>query len=488
MKSVLFSIILMIILLPIRAQEPVKDIVPYYSYATFYSPEQGPYVENYLTIPGHSLYFQETDYGTFMATVEVTMLFKQEDKIIDFKKLNLSSPEIEDTLNVNFSLIDIQRVALVNGEYDIEVKLKDLNSPIEALYILEQVTLDYDPSKPSVSGLQLIERYKISEEENVFTKAGYELAPLPLNFYPGSIKSLTYYCELYNANLHLGVDEPFLIKTFVEQFETRTVAANMQFFKRDKARGVISFMHEFDITSLPSGNYFLVFEARDKDNQLFASNRLFFQRSNPGADTDFTTLAMSVSGSFVSAITSADTLQEFIRSLRPIATENEKNFIDKYVRTAEIDRMQQFFFTFWVNRSEFPQDAWNKYYAEVRKAEASFGTKIKKGYQTDRGRVYLQYGPPNTIASQPHEPSTYPYEIWHYYQLHNQRNRRFVFYNRDLATNDYELLHSDAFGEPQDYQWQLKLNQRNFATNDPDLQRTDWGWGNRVDDYWRNPR
>jgi hypothetical protein len=100
----------------------------------------------------------------------------------------------------------------------------------------------------------------------------------------------------------------------------------------------------------------------------------------------------------------------------------------------------------------------------------------------------LQYGPPNTITSQPHEPSTYPYEIWHYYQLHNQRNRRFVFYNRDLATNDYELLHSDAFGEPQDYQWQLKLNQRNFATNDPDLQRTEWGWGNRVDDYWRNPR
>lgn len=470
------------------SQIPVKDIVPFFSYSTFYSPEQGSYVETYLTIPGHTLYFSQTSTGQYTASVEATILMKKEDKIVDFKKLYLKSPEIQDTLNVDFSLVDVQRFALQNDTYDIEVKLKDMNSPFEPMYILESVSLDYSTSKATVSGIQLVERYKKSTESNPFTKAGYELVPLPLNFYPKSIGALTFYSEIYNISEIMPADEAFLIKTYIEQFETRKPANNMQAFRREKPKNVVSFMHEFDISQLPSGNYFLVVEARDKNNVLITDNRLFFHRSNPPADSDFTDLNISYTSSFVSQINSIDTLLEYVNCLRPIATENEKTFIDKQAKVSDLERLQKFFYAFWGSRSEDPQEAWNNYFVEIQKTQKSFATKIKKGYQTDRGRVYLQYGPPNTIVTRDNEPSTYPYEIWHYYQLNNQRNRKFVFYNRDLVTNDFELLHSDAFGEVQDYQWQIKLNQRNFATNDPDLQRGDWGWGSRVDDYWKNPR
>jgi GWxTD domain-containing protein len=488
MKKLILSFLVVLLIQPVFSSNPPKDIIPFFSYATFYSPEHGSYVETYLTILGHSLYFGETASGKFASTVEVTILMKQDNNIVDFKKINLKSPETEDTLSVNFSLVDVQRFALPNGSYDIEVKLTDVNSPIEPLYIIDAVTLEYDATSTTVSGIQLVERYKKSSEINIFTKAGYELVPLPLNFYPKSINSLTFYCEVYNTEAKLGLNEPFLIKTHIEQFETKKISANLQIFKREKAGTIHSFMHEFDITKLPSGNYILVVELRDKNNELISSNQLFFQRSNPPADTDFMEMNLSYTASFVNTIQSADTLIEYIRSVRPIATENEKYFIDKYSRNAETDRLKQFFYTFWADRSDNPFQAWNNYWLEIQKVQNSFGTKIKKGYQTDRGRVYLQYGPPNTIVSENREPSTYPYEIWHYYQLNNQRNRKFVFYNRDLVTNDYELIHSDALGEVQDYQWQIKLNQRNFATNDPDLQRSDWGWGSRVDDYWRNPR
>ncbi len=488
MKKIYILSALFMILTGLFAQENAKDIAPFFSYSTFYSPEQGPYVETYLTILGHSLYFGTPEDGKYSAQVELTILFKQGDNIVDFKKLNLKSPLIDDTSKVNFSLVDVQRFALPNGTYDIEFKLVDTKSPFDPLYILEQVSLDYQPEMTSVSGIQLVERFQKSEEQNIFTKAGYELLPLPLNFYPKSVSSLTFYCEIYNTQINPGPEESFLIKSYIEQLETHRITAELQTFKREKSKDVLSFMHQFDITALPSGNYLLVVELRDKNNELLSVNKLFFQRSNPAADADYLAMTQAYENSFVMKYTSRDTLAEFIRSTRPIATNNEKSFIDNQTKSADVQRLQQFFYAFWTSRSEDPETAWNNYYVEVQKVQQAYSTKIKKGYQSDRGRVYLQYGPPNTIVSRDNEPSTYPYEIWHYYQLDNQRNRKFVFYNRDLVTNDYELLHSDAFGEVQDYQWQVKLNQRNFATNDPDLQKSDWGWGSRVDEFWDNPR
>lgn len=470
------------------ADEPEKDIVPFFSYATFYSPEQGPYIETYLTILGHSLYFQPENEGQWSATIESTILIKKGGEIIDFKKVNLKSPLVQDTTKINFSLVDVQRFAVPTGMYEIEVKLVDINSPFDPMYFLDSVSVDFNSEDVSVSGLQLIERYKKSEETNIRTKGGYELYSLPLNFFPKSVNELIFYFETYNTNTILGQDEQFLIKAYIEQFETRIIAADMVTFKRDKSRPVVGFMHAFDISKLASGNYFLVVEVRDKSNELMAQNKLFFQRSNPAADNVELYTEMAYKSSFVTAYTNKDTLADYIKSLRPISTENEKAFIDQHMKMADIDRMQQFLYAFWATRSQTPQDAWLAYALEVKKVNNSFGTSIRKGYETDRGRVYLQYGSPNTIATQANEPSTYPYEIWHYYQLDNQRNRKFVFYNRDLVTNDYELLHSDAMGEVQDYQWQVKLNQRNYATNDPDIQKSDWGWGSKVDDFWNNPR
>jgi len=470
------------------SQEETKDITPFFSYSTFYSQEQGPYVETYLTILGHSLYFGLPENDKYFAQVELTILFKQGEKIIDFKKLLLKSPENDDTTKVDFLLVDVQRFALPNGIYDIEIKLVDTKSPFDPLYITDQVTLDYDAAKTAVSSIQLIERFTKSEEKNIFTKAGYELIPLPLNFYPKSVSSLTFYCEIYNTNLNPGPEKPFLIKSYIEQLETHKITAGMQIFKREQTRDVLSFMHQFDISVLPSGNYLLVVELRDINNELLAVNKLFFQRSNPVADADYLAMNLAYENSFVTKITSRDSLAEFVRCTRPKATDNEKSFIDNQTKTADLSKLQQFFFAFWANRSEDPETEWRNYYFEVQKAQQAYSTKIKKGYQTDRGRVYLQFGAPNTITARDNEPSTYPYEIWHYYQLDNQRNRKFIFYNRDLVTNDYELLHSDAFGEIQDHQWQLKLNQRNFATSDPDMQKNDWGWGSKVDEFWDNPR
>ena len=154
-----------------------------------------------------------------------------------------------------------------------------------------------------------------------------------------------------------------------------------------------------------------------------------------------------------------------------------------------MEMLKKFFLSFWIERNNLdPEIEWRKYQIELKKVDKAFSTSVSKGYETDRGRVYLQYGPPNTRTERPNEPSAYPYEIWHYYKVKQFSNRRFVFYNPDLVTNDYELLHSDMFGETNDYRWQARLNKRNTSMENIDQGAAPDHFGGQSDDFYLNPR
>ena len=145
---------------------------------------------------------------------------------------------------------------------------------------------------------------------------------------------------------------------------------------------------------------------------------------------------------------------------------------------------------FWSKRDPLePEKAWLDYLDMVNRVNMAYSTQISKGYQTDRGRVYLKYGPPNSISESYSEPTTYPYEIWHYYELANgQRDKKFVFYTKDIVTNDFSLLHSNVVGELSNYRWQYFLHQRVDSGWDIDRTLLPDGWGENSTDYYNNPR
>lgn len=495
MKKILFAFIFFLLFISFKAntQNDVKDIIPFFSFSTFYAPGEGPYLETYLTIIGSSVYYKLNENKKYQGTIELTVIIKQNTNIKDYSKILIKTPEVEDTVNVNFSLTDVQRFLLQNGEYEVELVIRDINSPFDAFTINESFLIEFTDNKIHLSGIQLLEKIEKTSNTNVLTKSGFDLYPLPINFFPPGVNSLKFYSEIYNTEQIFGVGENFLLLTKIEHKETGNLANNLQRARRETAKKVNNFIQEFDITNLPSGNYNLVVEIRDKENKLVEKNSLFFQRSNPGVG-NLSFESAEYKNSFVIHYTSTDTISEIIRSLRPISSVTERFFIDQNLERKTLSQLQQFLYTFWVSRSTDPLTALNDYIEKVNIVNSAFGTKIKKGYQSDRGRVYLQYGAPNSRIVRETEPNSYPYEIWHYYTLNNQRNRRFVFFNPSLATNDWELLHSDAFGEIQNSNWQVALQQRNFlemkevSTDRPRTNSRDWGWGSRAEDYWNNPR
>ena len=457
----------------------------YLSYATFVSPLDGPYVESYISVVGNSVVFHKNDNNKFQGTLQVTMIFRQDSVIKDFKKYELLSPETEDTTMINFNFIDQQRFLLPNGKYNLEISIADKYKNQPPFKVNESIEINFPADKINLSGIQLIESFTKTDQIGILTKSGYDFVPLVDNFYPRSVNKLTFYAELYNTEKVLGAEEKFIITTSIESAETGNIVTIFHKMRKETTQKVNVVFSEFDISQLPSGNYFLAIEAHDKENKLLARNQVFFQRSNPSIQFNIGDItALDVTNTFVSNMTNIDTLKECIRSLYPISTNIEGTFANNQHKTASLQTLQQFFLNFWLSRNNTdPQKAWDLYNIEVRKAQVSFHTRMKKGYETDRGRIFLKYGPPNTIVDRPYERDVVPYQIWHYYKLGTYTNRKFVFYEPDLITNDFQMLHSDVPGEVSNPNWQSYLTRIKGGDLDPSSH-----FGGKTGEDFNNPR
>ncbi len=89
--------------------------------------------------------------------------------------------------------------------------------------------------------------------------------------------------------------------------------------------------------------------------------------------------------------------------------------------------------------------------------------------------------------------------MWEYYSLvdktqaltnpnNRQSNKMFVFYDPDLVTNRYTLIHSEGRGEISNTRWKLLLTKRSNQSTDMDDENAPLNFGGNADDNYRNPR
>ncbi|MGN0032242.1 MAG: GWxTD domain-containing protein [Candidatus Limimorpha sp.] len=494
MKRVIAFLLLSTIAMFASAKD-VKFLNSYISYAAFNvtGDEPSQYVETYITFDKSSLVYSQNIDKDFTATINVTILFKEGETIKNFGKYTVESPAVNDTANIDGFFMDVQRYSLPNGTYTMEVVLEDVNNKTEKPFKVEdQIIVDF-PETFCISSIIGLESFTKSEKLSNITKNGYELIPMIVPFYPETANKLSFYAEIYNSDKLLGDSEKYLLNTYICAFENGSKLNNYYFTKRMNAKGTEVIINSIDITNLPSGNYYLVLEARDRNNDIIGLNRYFFQRSNPNYIIDPSSLSsIDTENVFSGQIANIDTIRKYIRTLTPISTQVEKEYSAELIKTDDLKIMQQYFFTFWASRNSVePRKAWEDYYAQVKRVNASFKSINNEGFATDRGRVFLKYGAPDRIVQSYNEPGAYPYEIWHYYTLGSQRNKKFVFMTMDIATNDFQLIHSDAVGELSNFRWTTEIYKRTYGTYydyGVDQYAVPDSYGDHAKDYYDNPR
>ena len=143
------------------------------------------------------------------------------------------------------------------------------------------------------------------------------------------------------------------------------------------------------------------------------------------------------------------------KDVRYIITGEEKKAF-KMLKTDE--ERENFIENFWRRRDPNPDTEENEfvqeYYERIAYANENF-TSGKPGWMTDRGRIYITWGKPDSVESRPmggsyNRPSyegggtttTYPFEIWFYRHLDNVGDGIEIEFVDPTGTGEYRIARS----------------------------------------------
>ena len=151
------------------------------------------------------------------------------------------------------------------------------------------------------------------------------------------------------------------------------------------------------------------------------------------------------SGAGSTAAASADTGEVYIEQLKLVLTPAQLSFVE---RLDSEEAVREFYVNFWMGRVEE-----RVAFEERCEASESYATPFREGYETDRGRVHIIYGPPDDVESVTLETDVYPHEVWKYYVGGEET---FVFLDRD-GSSSFEQIYSTVDGELSYENWQEML-------------------------------
>ncbi|MFT3885792.1 MAG: GWxTD domain-containing protein [Flavobacteriales bacterium] len=476
----LCSPLLLLVGLPLTspAQSGVDAIVESLRY---HVPGQGEQVDVHIAVLGNSVQWAPNARGFAQAHVEALTMVEQDGRIVDFRKTRIDGPERTDTLRTDF--VHQEHFLLQPGNYELVVELNDaaLADTSMACYRVP-LPVPALPSSVALADIALMDAPVAGQNA---------AAPIPYTgiYYPQEVADLYFLTEVYNTPAWCGADSLLALRYQLEDLETRTVRGAFSHVKRVKAAPVVGLSGGFTITDLPSGNYLLAVEVLDRNGTVLTRRERIIQRNNPLSYDQVAAARMDLGPTFATAYTDADTLAEHLRSLRPIAGELERKIIDDRWKDRDVQTMQRFLYTFWYNRNAYdPAGEWEKYRRAVIAANRTYGCRNLRGYDSDMGYVFLKYGPPNTLTDRSNETSSIPYQIWHYYSVGKYRDKRFVFWQPELSTTCWQLLHSEVPGEIKNPRW-LELLQRGTMPFSPGTDMVPGTVsGQEILDNYNNPR
>jgi GWxTD domain-containing protein len=301
---------------------------------------------------------------------------------------------------------------------------------------------------------------------NKFTRNKTDIIPNVIDLFSEKQKLMYFYVEFYNASKFFTTDN-ILAKYFITR--DSVVVDEIQKMLSIKPMPVNFIEGSLDISSLKEGEYQLLVELYNKKNQKLATKKVSFLKLGLISGMD---KQQQFSEIFKNS-KSSDLLQ-YLDYHSNIAIGAELPELHKTRESKDSIQIIEYMYKFWLTRNpDNPTREWLTYLRKIEDANRMFSTALQKGYLTARGRVYVEYGPPNNVVESSDNSIAYPYQIWHYYKLtYSQSNKKFVFFNQTGALDEYDLIHSNATGEISNPNWQSIITKFNTKTNSGNTRST----------------
>ncbi len=431
-----------------------------FDYARFKYDSNSVFLEIYYSFAQKDLTLEKTNEGYLVkGIIHIELKDSSTGEFYvkkDWKVQNILADTSGDALNAD--LVGLVSIVVPEGVYDIVVEGRDFSHPDKKKRITDTLVITAFPEEQYIiSDIQLSTniRKDLSNKKSIFYKNTFEVIPNPSMVYSESSPALFYYSELYNLldesnSSHLKLDK-FLYNSRGEiVYQKSKMIAGEQ--ESSVECGVLN------LKKYPTDSYNFILTLVDTSTKkAFLSNKKFYLY-NPGVKPDPRMVASL--GNYMSSefgIYTQDECDQMFDYIKYIATDSEK---EQYAKLDLIETKREFLFNFWSKRDQHLETPTNEYKEEylqrVEYVNRNYGHLFKKGYKSDRGRVYLIYGEPDLLDRYPNETNIKPYEIWFYNGI--EGGVEFVFGDVTGFSN-YELLHSTKRGELADDYWLRRIQE-----------------------------
>ena len=330
------------------------------------------------------------------------------------------------------------------GTYAVELTVRDSASERVAR---QRVSLTTYAAAPPVSDLLLATGMRAADSAlsgSELRKGGVIIEAADRPLLTPQQAQLGYYLERYSQT-----PETAAVSVRIVRGDTATVVKTAPQLVPFGAGGGIT-RGMVDLAGLPPGEY--GFEVVVKGHDTTVTRRAPFRMG--GMETVAMTAPVAPPDIF--AQLSEAQLDTLYGPLVYLMTSDEMGIYS----TLTVQGKRDFLRRFWAKRDPTPATAVNElqvdFYSRIKEANRRFregGAAEIPGWRTDRGRIFIKYGPPQEVMQRPQAGNTLPYEVWKY-----TRNRalKYVFLDQTQFGN-YALIWTDDRREPSRPNWQSLL-------------------------------
>ena len=452
-----------------------------FDFAVFQDAKANPYIETYLTFDAKRFTLNQNHIRlkikTHIASVDTLIRFEYQ---VNHTKGHTSE---------NF--LDVQRYFVKPGNFQIKVWVSDSNKASGESDVFTDSVWINQATLYKLSQIEFLESHEKSPLKHPLQKFGVKLLPFSSSVFGIQKSQLKYYQELYFKQA-ADTSNFFIYRYFISDLYSGKTLDGLSGFKKIKGACIYPMLMQLPLQNVYSGRYVLTTQLVNSENTVIAqTQKPFIREAGEVLDNRLET-------KFFSRLNNADTLKLLLESLWPLAGESQKTQIINQSLRKDPKLMKQYIVQFWQNRCADTADpviSWAAHYTKLQSAMRLFKCGKQPAYYSDRGRVYMQYGPPNQRTQQANEENTYPYEIWQYYRLYDASNgqffsnRKFIFVNQMLGDDCFKLIHSDMRGEINNPRWQFEITRRNNnGLYNPDNTTPAGTENNQFRDLYNNPR
>jgi len=398
---------------PSDVAESRGDIKFYVSKSTFRLKDSVSYAEIAYMLDLSSFIEDTVESLTYRVSLELTDPSGKKKPLSDEFEQTLRNPSSTGFIIDQFTLF------LMPGDYDLKLSVQSGKRKGEVLTRLQ--VPDYSGDTLQISEIQFAWHIG-TDTTSRFAKYGIEVVPNPTSsYYPGH-DTLLFFYEIYNLVPDTG---KYLVLSAIYDSDSNVVRATRPKVK-DKSEGLDKAVEIGGIAlqGLNEGIYTLKIQVMDMSNQNSATASRKFVYSL-GQVEMLSTELLDYAG-FIEYFATADELEQY----------------EQLDETGKLVFLRRF----WPAHGLTIQQVIER----VRYADEHFTVGKTLGRYTDRGRIYIKYGPPDEITRGTFELESRDREIWHYYRA---SGIEFIFVDIS-GTGDYRLVYSSIPDEPTMPDWQ----------------------------------